>query len=101
MISNGDALAKLAQRRIVQPIPKFRLAQEHNLEELAFFCLQIGQQPNLFEEFIGEILGLVDNQDRLPSLLDLAEEEQIQFLESLPPVQTADVQTELPSDGVH
>ena len=59
-----DALLQLAQRLLVEAIGELGLADEHQVEELDRRRLDVGEQPDLFEQLVGQALRLVDDQRR-------------------------------------
>ena len=69
MITHRDALAQLAQARAVQPVAQFRLAEQDDLQQLAVVEFEVGKQPHLFEQFVGQILRLVNDQHAVPAVL--------------------------------
>ena len=71
MIPHGDALPELPEPGAVQPVTQFRLAQQDNLQQLAVVRFEIGNQPHLFEQFLGQILRLVHDQNRFLARGDL------------------------------
>src|SRR5690349_1027172 len=101
MVADSNSLTKLTERRIVQTVAQFRLTHEHNLEKFAIVCLQIGQQAHLFEQVVGQVLGFVDDKHRLAVLFDLTEQKQVDLLQRLQTIQSANVQTELQGNGPH
>src|SRR5215467_5429778 len=50
--------------RLSQPRFQFRLTDENNLEKFLREGFQIGQQPDLFQYFVGQILCLIYDQNR-------------------------------------
>src|SRR6476469_2779976 len=52
MVTHRDALPKLAQAMIINPVAQFRLPHQHDLQELAVISPQIGKQSDLLEQFI-------------------------------------------------
>ncbi len=59
MRAQGYPLPQLPQLKGIQLFVQLGLAHKQYLEQFLFFCLQIGQKPNLFEQFDREILGIV------------------------------------------
>src|SRR5258706_9527594 len=59
-----QALAQLAQLRLLQALFEFRLPDQNDLQEFFGEGLQIGEHADFFEHFVGEVLGLVDDQHR-------------------------------------
>ena len=57
-------LPQLAQMRLLQPLFQFRLAHQHNLQQLLGEGLQICHHANLFQHLVGEALCLVHDQYR-------------------------------------
>ena len=63
VITNCDSLAEVLEVRAVEMFPEFGLAHENDLEEFAFVSLEVGEEAHLFEQFVGHVLGLIDNED--------------------------------------
>lgn len=63
LMTEGDALVELTQGRPLQLAVKLGLAEEYDLQELAFLGLKIGQQAECLKTFLGKILGLIDGQN--------------------------------------
>src|SRR5258708_17816807 len=61
---HGNALAQLAEPRITQLFFKLRLTGKNNLKQLFACCFEIGEQTNLLENFVGEVLRFIHDQDR-------------------------------------
>jgi len=68
VIACGDSLGQLAQIVPFENVLQFRLADEDNLQQLFTTGLQVGQQPDLLENFNAEVLGLINDQDRVSAL---------------------------------
>jgi hypothetical protein len=64
VVAGGDPLGDLAQLGARQLVAKFRLADQNDLQQLAAAGFQVGQQPQLFKDLAGEILRLVDDENR-------------------------------------
>src|ERR1700691_5815023 len=62
--AQGQALTKLAQSGLLQALFEFGLAYKNDLQKLLGKGFEIGEHANLFEHFIREALGLVDNEHR-------------------------------------
>ena len=101
MVADSDALTKLSEAMIIQPLAQLGLAHEHNLEELAVIGFEIGKQSNLFKEIEGEILGFVDDQHGFAALFDLFEEKFVDGRDGFEPVQTFDIQAKFHRNGLH
>src|SRR6188768_4216330 len=101
MVSNSNALAQLSEGRIVQSVSKFWLSHQHNLQQFVIVRLEIGQKPHLFEQFIGQILGFVDDENAFASFLNLLQEEKADVFQRLQAVEASRVQTEFNGDGPH
>ncbi len=71
----GDALGQLAQRRIGQQFIELGLAEQDDLQQLALFGFQVGDQPHELESFAAEMLRFVDDQHREPVLRVLLDQE--------------------------
>ena len=59
------------------------------------------KQPHLFEQFVGQILRLVNDQHHVLALLDLIEQKFVDGRERAVPVQVLDVQAEFRANGLH
>ena len=81
LIADGNALGKLAQPVICQKISQFRLAGQHNLDELVRLCFQVGNQPDLLQHLRIEILGFIDYQHHGAASAVFPEQESVQFIE--------------------
>ena len=68
MITHRDALAQLAQARAVQAVAQLRLADQDDLQQLAVVGFDVGKQADLFEQFLGQILRLVNDEHGFPAL---------------------------------
>jgi hypothetical protein len=79
---HGDPLVELAQLGKAELFLQLLLSEQDDLEELALLRLQVREEPNLLQERRGEVLRLVDDQDRAPSDFRLGEK-----VESKEPVQ--------------
>ena len=100
MIPHRDALAKLAQAVIVQAVAQFRLAHQHNLQKFAVVGFEVREQPHLFEQFIRQVLRLVDDERHVASLLQLIEQKMIDDLDCLKTVLALHLEAELHRDGL-
>ena len=58
-----DALAELAEFVAFDDVLKLGLSHKDDLKELLFVGFEIGEEADLLEDFEGEILGLVDDED--------------------------------------
>ena len=68
MVSAGDSLRQLAQLGAVEQFAKLRLSDQNDLQQLLRGGFQIGQQPDLFQHFGGQVLRLVHDHDDAPAL---------------------------------
>ena len=57
-----QTLPQLPQLGLLQLLFQFRLSHQNNLQQLFRESLQIGEHPDLFQHFVGKILGLIDDQ---------------------------------------
>src|SRR6202162_733714 len=57
-----NALAKLAEHGLIQFLLEFRLAGEHDLEQLLRRGFEVGKEANLLKDLWGVSLRLVDNE---------------------------------------
>ena len=74
MIGHADALTQLAQAVIVEHLLEFRLADEHDLHELATFRFKVGKQSDVFEHVARQALGFVDDQHDIVAIAGLFEQ---------------------------
>ena len=100
VIADRDALAKLAKVVIVQAITQLGLAHEDDLQQFAIVGLQIGEEANLFEEFVGEVLRFVDDEDGVAAGVRLGEEEAVDFGNGFKAVHALNFETEFHGDGL-
>src|SRR5450432_3642183 len=98
MVADGDALAQLAQARIVELVPELRLSDENDLQELALVGLEVREESDLLEELGLEILRLVDEEHDVVVARGLVEEILIQEVLVPGPVELARPQPELDQD---
>ena len=101
MITHRDALAQLAQAVAVQAVAQFRLAQQDDLQQLAVVGLDVREQAHLFEQFLGQILRLVNDEHGFLAVLDLLEQKFADGRDGFQPVAALDVQAEFRRDGLH
>ena len=59
---DADALPQLAQFRLGQQGAQLRLPHQDDLQQLGVARFQVGEHPDLFQGFQGEVLRLVDDQ---------------------------------------
>ena len=95
----------LAHRFDIEVVPDldelFELADEDDLQEFRIVRLQVGEQPNLFEQFVGQVLRLVNDEHRFAIFFSQLEQEEIQHGKRFKSVQPCDIQAELRRDGLH
>ena len=65
VVRGDDALAQLLQLRRGQPLAKFGLPEQQDLEQRAAARLEVRQHPQLFEGRNRQVLGLVDDEQCL------------------------------------
>ena len=65
-VIHHDTLGELRQIFALQELPKVRLSREDNLENGRLIFIEIGQQPQLFQQFDPEILRFIDDQQDPP-----------------------------------
>lgn len=65
-----DALAKLPQALFGENPFEFRLTHQNDLEQLLLVGFEVGKQTQLFEQFEGEVLRFVNDEENVLSLLD-------------------------------
>ena len=81
MVAHRDALAQLAQAALVELLAQLRLADQHDLQELALVGLEVGEQAHLLEQLGLQVLRLVDEEHDVVAGLRLLEQEAVQDLE--------------------
>ncbi len=62
MEARNHALRQLFELGPCKHVAQLRLADQHDLQELAFMRLEVGQQAQLLQHIRGEVLRLVDDQ---------------------------------------
>src|SRR5438093_9957264 len=98
MVTHGDALTQLPQARIVEQVTKFGLTQKHYLEEFAIVGLKIRKQPHLFQQFVGQILRLIDDKHGVLAAFDLLQQKLVNDAEDIEPIESVDGKTKLQRD---
>ena len=63
VVAPGNSLCELTQVVARQEFAQFRLAYQDNLQQFLLGCLEVGQQPNLFQHIGRKILRLVDDEN--------------------------------------
>ena len=81
MIPRRDPLIELPQLRQFEMFRKFRLADQHDLQQLLPFRLQIRQQPDLFEHRRRQVLRFINHQHAVLVLRMPIQEVGIQFVD--------------------
>ena len=61
----GNPLLELTHVHVAQALVQFRLAEEHNLQELVPVGFKVGEQADFFKRFRGHGMGFVDQDDDL------------------------------------
>jgi hypothetical protein len=97
--TDGDPLSELAKAVIVQAVSELRLAEQDDLEQFAIFGFEVGEESDLFEEFGGEVLGFVDDQDGVAAVEEEIDKELIESGEGFEAVHAFGVETILEGDG--
>jgi hypothetical protein len=92
--ADRNALPQLTQAVLIENFLQFGLANQDNLQQLTAAGLEIGQQANLFEGFGGEVLRLIDNQDRPNTVCILLNEKIVEIPLQGHLVPAMDIQTE-------
>ncbi len=86
--AHRNPLAQLAEIGPHELFLEFRLAGQDHLQHLALGIFEVGQQPHLFEHIDGQILGLIDDQQRRRLIgQELAGDEGIELVDQLDPRQ--------------
>ena len=88
MIAHRDALAQLAQTMAVEAVAQFRLADQHDLQQLAVVSLKVREQADLFKQVFGQILRLVNDEHGVPALFDLFQQKLIDERQGVQPIQS-------------
>ena len=83
VVAGGDPLIELAQLGQLEILCQFGLADEHDLQELLGFRLEIGQQAYLFEYLGLQVLRFVDDEDAVLSFGGALEEILVEFVDHL------------------
>ena len=78
-----DSLQQLPDFRASQLLIQLRLPEQHNLQQLAFFCFQIGQQPQALDRFQWNSLGFIDTHHHAPSRLGMLQQTGLQHIQYL------------------
>jgi len=63
VVGECDALAELFEVGLGDFVAEFGLADEDDLEEFVGGGFQVGEHAEFFEDFVGEVLGFVDDDD--------------------------------------
>ena len=63
-VSQRDSLAKPPQFRPCQLFFDFRLAGKDDLQQLVAGSFHVRKQSNLFQDLLGQVVGLVHDEDR-------------------------------------
>ena len=80
VVARGDALVQLAQLRAGQHRRQLRLADQDNLQQLLAVGFQVGQQPDLLQYVVVQVLGLIDQQYRLAPQYMVHQQEMVQLV---------------------
>ena len=75
MVPHSDPLTQLPQARVVQPVTQFRLTHQHDLQKFPIVRFEIRKQPDLLQEFIGQILRFINDQNCVLSALNLLQKD--------------------------
>jgi hypothetical protein len=68
VVARNHPLRQLLHVGALQHVAQLRLADQHDLQQLALIGFQIRQQPQLLQHLRGQVLGLIDDEDVLMSL---------------------------------
>ena len=101
VITHRDALPQLTQPRMVQPVAQFRLSHEDDLQQFAVLGFEIGQQTDVFELVVVEILRLVDDQYGIAARGRLFYQKLVQHRPRLQHTQSRHGDAEFDGDGLH
>ena len=75
MVGEGDALAELFEVGLGDFVAELGLADEDNLEELVGGGFEVGEHAEFFEDFVGEVLGFINDHDDEAVFGELLDEE--------------------------
>jgi hypothetical protein len=81
--ADGDALAKLTQLVALELLAELGLAQQHDLQQLCRSRLQVGEQAHLLERFGRQGLRLVHQEQHVPTLCLLVQQELVEHFQQL------------------
>ena len=81
--AGGDPLGQLAKRRVQHHVAQFRLADQHQLDDLVLARVDVGQHPQLFQAFRRQVLRFVEDQHDPPSGGIFVDQEILKLLEQL------------------
>src|ERR1035441_480574 len=80
---------------------EFRLARQHDLQQLLLRRFQVGQKPDLFQYFRRQEVSLIHHQNRGQSLLMSLQQEAVQYVDELVFGLARDRQPEIERDIAH
>src|SRR3974390_2065887 len=83
LAAKRDALLQLSQLHRIELLVQLGLANKQDLQQFLFSCLQVRQQTNLLEHIGGEVMCLVNNENRDQLFLGGGDEVPTQFEKQL------------------
>jgi hypothetical protein len=78
---DADSAAELSEIRLVDELLEFRLAHEEYLDEFLSVVLQIGEHAQCFKGLGAEVVGLVDDDGGVVSLVETIDEKGVELLQ--------------------
>src|SRR5690606_21452973 len=83
MVTGGDALRELTQRRPRQQCVQFRLPEQNQLQQFALVGFEIGEKAQLFEHVGRKILRFIDDENGVAPTRVGCQQKCIQRIEQL------------------
>ena len=80
VVARNDPLRQLFKPRLREHGPQFGLADEHDLQQLAFCRFQVGQQAQLFQNRSVQRLRFVDHEERVAAVCVGVEKEGVEHI---------------------
>ena len=71
------------------------------MQQLAIVGLNVGKQPDLFKQFIRQVLRFINDEHGFPATLDLLDQKLIDCRLDPQPVAPFDAKAEFSADGLH
>jgi len=83
VVSNADALKKCPALRHGQGLVQLRLSHEKDVDQFLIRSLHVGKKPHLFQEIKGQLVGLVDDQQKGLLVLEAILQELLELIKKL------------------